>query len=125
MSDYLDPVEADRYMELIAWLINCDNEYWKFKPGKRYTIQDIKFSNSHGETYGIASAISFIRSMYHEGGFKQGYLKDVSVRFIEIGDFNTPVSGEWMTTLGLRCITMLWQAPAIQQLITRLDKKVL
>lgn len=124
MPDYFDPVEADRYLELVAWFINCDNEYFKFAPGKRYTIRDIKYSNSHGETRGIVMAINFLRTMHLEGGFKDGTIKDIVTRFLVIGEFTTPPSGEFMTTLGLRCITMLWQAPRIERLIQKLDSKV-
>ena len=47
---------SERWCELVAWLINCDNKQFEFTD-KVYTAHDCWHCNSHGELFGILGAI--------------------------------------------------------------------
>jgi hypothetical protein len=98
---------TDDYCRCIAWLINCDNiSLTKKFTEKIYTKETIFNYNSHGELFGLYSAIDLINDI-----LKNNRLLDVHIKNIkEILDGNElDIKSEYSTMIGLKILTFLYQ----------------
>lgn len=96
------------WCELIAWMINCDNQFVGFTD-KTYTGEMIWKSNSHGELFGVMTAIEFVKSVLKDGQVMESWYNKMCYKILE--GHKEPVSIKYAGTIGMRCMKSLWRMP--------------
>jgi len=91
------------WCNLVAFLINCDNELFKFTD-KTFTAESVWHSNSHGELFGVYNCMEMARLTYENAG---DILKPTLTKILAGQDIAP--SKDFFTLIGLRCIQLLYK----------------
>ncbi len=96
---------VENYCELIAWLINCDNLQFKFT-NKIFTKNSIWNYNSHGELFGLYSAIDFIDTVLKDKILPERLENIINKK---LNNENIETIKENSSAIGLKIMTLLYQ----------------
>lgn len=122
LKQQIKNLEFEQWYKIIAYLINCDNSYYKFTDAV-FTNDSIRNSNSSGELFPIYLCINMITDYIECDYFKKIVQRDI-IKIIN-GEIINKYSKNKVSNVGMLSIDLLYRMPDDFKLLIAEIKKIM